>query len=102
MTRPTGPPPSCSGVPVAPAPDRPRVRPLEAFPVRESGRPAYALRDPEGLVDGLVVVPPAVATLLSYFDGVRTRPEIAAAWAARTGEPLSDADLDGVIRELEE
>src|SRR5262245_45995522 len=83
-----------------PAPDRPRVRPLEAFPLRERGERRFALRDPDGLIDGLVVVARPVLALLQLLDGTRTREEIRAAFAGATGEAIPRDDLDAVIKEL--
>jgi len=83
-------------------PDRPRARAFEAFPWKEGTEPRYALKDPEGLVEGLLVVSPPVVALLVLADGTRTRAEIARDWAARTGERLPRAELDTLLAELAE
>jgi MEMO1 family protein len=83
------------------APDRSlRVRALEAFPVKERGETRYALRDPAGLFEGVLVVTRPVVTLLELLDGRRTRAEIATAWAESTGETLPIEELDAILQEL--
>src|SRR5262245_14779110 len=92
---------SWRAVPAAPPdPDRPRVRALEAFPIRDRGQRRFALRDPNGLIDGLVVVGTPVVALLQLLDGTRTRAEIGAAFAESTGEAIGASALDAVPREL--
>jgi AmmeMemoRadiSam system protein B len=81
---------------------RPRVRPLDAFVERRGREPVLALRDPEGLFEGLLVASPALAVLLPLMDGTRDRAEIAEAWTARTGLPLRVVDLERVLTDLEQ
>lgn len=85
-------------------PDRPlpRVRPLDVVPLRERGDARYALRDPEGLYDGALVVAPAVLFLLRSFDGVSTARDAARAWEAETGEPLPVEEVEALAARLEE
>ncbi len=84
----------------APAPDRPRVRPLDAFPVRQKGQTLLGLRDPEGLFEGALVASPALAVLLPMFDGTRDVEEIAAEWKQATGTAMSARDLEAVLADL--
>ena len=83
-------------------PDRPlpRVRALDAFPVRERGDDRFALRDPEGLYDGVLVVTSAVLFLLRHFDGVTTAREAALAWERETGEALPTEEVEALARQL--
>lgn len=62
----------------APRPRRPRLRPVEAFPVTaESGR-YVCLRDPSGLAPSPVFVPDPLLPIVALFDGERTTAEIRA------------------------
>jgi len=85
-----------------PSAPRPRVRPLEAFPFDGDGEgaPRFALRDPEGLFDGLRVVTPAVIEFLRLADGTRTTAELAAAWSRASGAELALDELEGRVAEL--
>jgi AmmeMemoRadiSam system protein B len=83
-------------------PRRPRLRPLEAFPVRHEGEVRLALRDPEGLAPGVLVASPALAALLPLLDGTRDGAAISTAWRERTGGDLVASDLDDVLASLDE
>jgi AmmeMemoRadiSam system protein B len=80
---------------------RPLVRPLEAFPTggRAAGR--FALRDPEGLFEDVLLVPPALLFLLRFLDGTRTAAEVAAEWTRATGEPLTPAEVEETLADLD-
>lgn len=89
-----------------PTPPRPRVRPLEAFPApADAGGdgaegPRFALRDPEGLVDGLIVVTRPVLEVLRRCDGAHTPAAIADALSAATGTRVPRADVEALLDEL--
>jgi AmmeMemoRadiSam system protein B len=81
---------------------RPRLRALDAFVERRRGEAVLALRDPEGLFDGVLLASPALAALLPLLDGTREPAQVAAAWTERTGLPLLPADLEKVLADLRE
>lgn len=56
----------------------PEARFLEAFPWEDNGEPLIALRDPEALFDGVLVVSPFVYRVLCALDGSHTLQEIIA------------------------
>src|SRR5882724_124679 len=65
---------------------RPRLRPVEAFPVEAEGRKAVAIRDPSGITDSVLVVSPETIFVLSCFDGRNTLRDVQAACARKFGE----------------
>ncbi len=66
----------------------PRLRALDLVPVQVAGRPAVAVRDPEGLVEDTLVLPPAVAELALLLDGRREAVDVQVEWARRHGGQL--------------
>jgi AmmeMemoRadiSam system protein B len=61
-----------------------------------------ALRDPEGLLDGVLVASPALAALLPILDGTNDEAAIRAIWRQMTGTPMSKEDLARVLADLDE
>lgn len=81
--------------------DRPRLRPLTGGPVGKGAGTKWALRDPEGLFQGEIVVSAPVAVLMSLLDGTRTRAQVAKALSERTGQAATAEDLAPVLGELD-
>ncbi len=82
--------------------ERPRLRRLESFPVNQSsGEVVFALRDPEGFGNS-VVLPHAAALLASLMDGSRTLGELASAFEARTRESVDLADIEQLVHDLDD
>jgi len=48
--------------------DRPRLRPVEVFPVRQEGKTVICLRDPQNLAQPLLISP-IVYFVLAHLDG---------------------------------
>jgi hypothetical protein len=82
--------------------DRPRLRPLEAFPIEERGQKLLALRDPSGLAEGLARLPPLAVAVVQLFDGESTRDEIVAEFQRRYQRPLERKTLDQLIQQLDD
>ncbi len=57
---------------------RPRLRPVEAFPVEAEGRRYVCLRDPSGFAENPVFVPEPLVPIVALFDGERTLREVQA------------------------
>jgi len=82
--------------------ERPRLRRLESFPVNQtSGEVVFALRDPEGFGNS-VVLPHAAALLASLMDGSRNVGELASAFEERTRQPADLEDVEQLIRDLDD
>jgi len=80
----------------------PKLRPLETHTVLQHGRPAILLRDPLRLTDRVLIIPQALAPLLSLCDGTRDVEELRAALAVRFGLPLTQSQIQGFIQQLGE
>ncbi|MFQ5693348.1 MAG: hypothetical protein ACE5IM_09935, partial [Nitrospinota bacterium] len=50
---------------------RPRLRPVEAFPVQQNGTQGICLRDPLRYTEAILFVPRGLVPLLQMFDGSR-------------------------------
>ncbi len=91
-----------------PRDDRPRLRPLDAFPVdnpntADRGAPKLlTLRDPSGLAQGSVTLPPMGVAVIDLCDGTRTRDEIRGEFQQRYGSPLSREALDALLKRLDD
>ncbi len=87
---------------MAERPETPRLRPVEAFPLRTEGRDVVCLRDPTGLTDAVLTVPRAVAEILALFDGTRTLLDVQADIMRHRGELVPRAELEKLVDALEE
>ena len=80
--------------------ERPRLRPLEMFPVEADGESLICVRDPTGMAERAFLRRPA-AYLAVLCDGTRTIPEVAMELARRSGVDVSEAVVAGLIAELD-
>ncbi len=81
--------------------DRPRLRPVEAFPLQQEGKTFICLRDPQHLSQPLVITPVGYF-VLTHFDGQHSFLDIQEAYRKRVGQPLSIEDLKKMIDVLDE
>ena len=78
---------------------RPLLRPLDFQQVFYQGQPMWFLRDPLQLSDKQLFLPDAMAPLLTFLDGKRTRIEIHDAFCDLVGASLdSKITLDAIER----
>jgi len=82
--------------------ERPRLRPLEAFPLAKNGQKLLALRDPSRLTDSVATLPPVAVAIIQLFDGETTRDEICVEFQRRYGTPLQRDALDRLIDQLDQ
>ncbi len=81
----------------------PKLRPVEFFSVRVHGREMVGVRDPEGIVEDTLLLPPPVALVASLLDGKREIVDVQTEYARRSGgEILLRADLERIVTELDE
>lgn len=80
----------------------PKLRPVEAFPVEMEGRRVVCLRDPEGLTDRVLMVPPELFFILTLFDGQHAIPDIQAAFARRYGSIYPSHKIREIAEQLDE
>lgn len=86
----------------APGALRPKLRPLEAFPVEQGGERLLALRDPSGFTEHVAMLPRPVLDLVSLFDGDHAIDQMRDILLARHGvAPTAQqiADLAGRLDE---
>jgi MEMO1 family protein len=86
---------------VAP-PERPRLRPLEAFPIQQDGQRAVGLRDPARFTDQVAVLPVPLLDIVSLFDGAHSLDEIRDTVSGRHGIALTRAEIGAVAERLDE
>ena len=83
-------------------PEQPRLRRVESFPVSGSGgEVVFALRDPEGFSEPIVLPYPA-AVLASLMDGSRTPCELQNVFREKTGHEVSIDELARLVHQLDE
>lgn len=81
--------------------ERPRLRPLEAFPVDHEGQQMVALRDPAHLTDAVMLLSPIAMAAAGLMDGRRLLPEVLDEMRRRVGVAPPLQDLEGLVRRLD-
>lgn len=83
------------------APEHPKLRGVEAFPAVVEGKEVICLRDPSGLTDAVLLIPPPLLPVLALFDGQRSLLDIQAEIMRRQGELLYRDQLEGLVETLD-
>lgn len=83
-------------------PERPKLRPVEAFPVLQQGREMVALRDPQGYAPGMVLLSPSMFFLVSLCDGNRTIRDLQAAYVRRYGDIITSDQVVKLLKDLDD
>lgn len=81
---------------------RPRLRPVEAFPIADGEHRAFAVRDPGGVSDVILSLSPPALLVLSLLDGTNTLEDVQRLFAESCGQALADETLTSMIRHLDE
>lgn len=76
---------------------RPRLRPLEAFPLEGAQEGMIGLRDRSNIVPEVLMVSEPVFFVLSLCDGLHTLTDMHAAFAARYGLAIPDEKLPEIL-----
>jgi AmmeMemoRadiSam system protein B len=84
------------------ADERPRLRPVEAFPVEQEGQRFLALRDPAGYAPSVVMLPGGLVEIVALFDGAHSIVDIQAELMRRHDELVPRAQLEALIAGLDE
>jgi len=87
---------------VAELTDRPKLRPVEAFPTEVEGERRIAIRDPAGFTDSILLLPLPLLDIVSLFDGEHSILEIQEAFMRHRGELLFREQIDRVLSMLDE
>ncbi len=80
----------------------PRLRPVEAFPVRMNEQEYVCVRDPETLAEQPIFLNPTLLFLVSKMDGEHTLRDIQADYFRATGEILPIETLENLVTQLDE
>jgi len=81
--------------------EKPKLRPVEAFPAQYEDRLVIALRDPQGYAEGIVFVPREALEVLGYFDGEHSLLDIQADFMRRSGEMVPSDQLRQLAEQLD-
>ncbi len=79
-----------------------RLRAVDLTPIKLNEQDLYLLRDPHGLADEPVVLSPASAYLLQFFDGRHSVADIQLALTRASGQIVPREQLDGFVHKLDE
>jgi hypothetical protein len=82
--------------------ERPKLRPLELFPVRTASGQQFLVRDPRRLSSQELLVPADVAFLLTQFDGTRTVREAQLSYVRRFGSLITTDRINDLLARLDE
>lgn len=82
--------------------DRPKLRPVEAFPVEANGQKRIALRDPAGFTDSVLVLPPPLLDIVSLLDGEHTLLDVQEMFMRRHRQLLLTERLSEILATLDE
>ncbi|HUT32513.1 MAG TPA: AmmeMemoRadiSam system protein B [Planctomycetota bacterium] len=82
--------------------DKPKLRHVEALPLRQRGRVFIQLHDPARISDKVLVVPQEMLFLLSLFDGTNTVQDIQAALLRQFGELVFAEKIQEIIQQLDD
>ncbi len=82
--------------------DRPRLRPIEAFPVEHEGQRFLGLRDPAGYTSSVLLLPEPLVEIVARFDGEHSILDIQAALMERHGELVLREKIEEMLATLDE
>jgi len=80
---------------------KPKLRPVEAYPIQHQGQPMLLLRDPLRLSDTQIALPRPLAPLLGLMDGSRDEAALEAALLLRAGVRLAPGLLSRLLADLD-
>lgn len=81
--------------------DKPRIRPVEAFPVEQDGQTLVCLRDPSRLAPEPIVLGMGAYFLVTLFDGTNSVPDLQVAFTRRFGTILPSEQIRELIGALD-
>ena len=81
--------------------DKPRVRPVEAFPVQQDGKTSVYLKDPLNFATPLGLSP-AGSFVLAHFDGQHSFTDVQEAYCKQFGSLLMSDDLKSFVDMLDQ
>lgn len=80
--------------------EKPKLRPIEAFPVQQDGKTLVYLKDPLNLATPIGISPVGYF-ILTHFDGRHSRIDVQSAYARQFGEILHSSELASFVEMLD-
>ena len=80
---------------------KPKLRPIEAFPVEQNGNTLVYLKDPLNLATPIGISPVGYF-ILSHFDGRHSAVDVQAAYARQFGSVLQSSELQSFVEMLDQ
>ena len=81
--------------------ENPKLRPIQAMPVRYHGRQMVQLFDPAGLSEHALAVPQEMLPVLALFDGTHSITDIQAILTRRFGRLVFSDEIRGMVEQLD-
>ena len=81
--------------------ERPKLRPVEAFPEDGDDEDIFLVRDPSGLSEGVLRMSEPALFVLSQLDGTHTLGDVRDAFQQRYKQTLTDSTLAKLVENLE-
>jgi MEMO1 family protein len=81
--------------------EKPRIRPVEVFPIEHQGQTLICLRDPGGMAPEPVMLGMGAYFLLTLFDGSHSALDLQAAFTKRFGETIPLEKVEELITVLD-
>lgn len=81
--------------------ENPRIRPIEAFPLQQSGQEMIGIKDPTGIFSEIIFVSPETFFLIRLMDGTNTLRDLQAAYLRRYGTLLYTEKVEELIKQLD-
>jgi MEMO1 family protein len=82
--------------------EKPRLRPIEVFPLTHEGKQMFHLHDPQGLGEEVMVSPPAFEIMAQFFNGDHSVLDIQEAILRATGSLIPSEHITRLIEALDE
>ena len=82
--------------------EKPRLRPVEVYPLRHEGNEMFHIHDPSGLAQAIVVSPSALKIMAHFFNGEHSIIDIQTALLKATGSLIPSDDLKKLVDALDE
>ncbi|MEM7008754.1 MAG: AmmeMemoRadiSam system protein B [Thermodesulfobacteriota bacterium] len=82
--------------------DKPKLNPIEAFPVEHEGQRLICLRDPNNVSDKVMLLSRETVYIISLFDGQNTIEDIQKECEEKFGERIPDQELAQLIGQLDD
>jgi AmmeMemoRadiSam system protein B len=94
--------PGLAAISASDLPERPRLRPVEAFPTQIGDEQVTCLRDPANISDAVIGFSMEAIPILQALDGTQTILDIQVAETRRQGRIVLRSEIEDLVRALDE